>query len=281
MRFDEISGMDEDPIDEDILEGLCPLQGGILTIPDVHAMLILHYFRKYDERYGTRLTEGMEMPQLILGQDDIYEDEVVWHEEIENIMDEAIYSSGWSAAWISTETEGLEEAFEGGKGDEEIKRDFHEAYINFLDDAFREGFAKSCFMMEEDNVREAVGGLETGMVGIMWNEKLERYMSRRAAERDVVDAVCPEEDRCIDILGRKVWDPYMDAYMQDMAEYAGEEYAGRKYCRVMLGSDGYNWCWFDSVNPNWICRAIKLSRMLDLALEKLEIYEKRKEEGAA
>lgn len=281
MRLDEIRGMDEDLIDEEMLENLYLPQGGLATLPGIYVVLILYYFRKYDEQYGTRLTKGMKIPPLLLGADTEYEEEIVWFDEICRVMDKAVCSSGWSTAWVSTETEGLKEALESRKEDEEKKRDFHDAYINHLNDAFEEEFVKSCFMMEEENVMNAVSHLESGEIGIMWNEKLERYMRRRAAERKVVDTVCPEEDRCINRLSGEVWEPYMVTYMQDMIEYAGKEYAGRKYCRIVLGSDGYNYCWFDSVNPNWICRAIKLSRMLDLALEKLEIYEKRKEEEAA
>lgn len=281
MRFDEVVEMEEELIDENVLEELCSPNIGPSMIPDVYAVLILHCFRKYDERYGTNLTDRVKIPQMVMGFDTGYEEEMIWYEEVQDIMEEAIYASGWHAAWISTEMDGLRESMEGKNEEEMIKKDFHDAYIGCLDLMFQDGFVKSCFMMEEESVLEAAQCLESGEIGIMWNEKLDRYMRRRSAERDVVDVVCPDEDRYIARLSREVWEPYMTNFMQDEVEYTGREYAGRKYCRIVLGSDGYNFCWYDSINPNWIFRAMKLNHMLDLALEKLEGYKKRKEEEAA
>lgn len=280
MRFEEVAEMDDEPFDGDVLEELCSPGLGPSMIPDVYAVLILHYFRKYDEMYGTHLTDRVKIPQMVLGYDTGYEEEMIWFEEIQDIMEVAIYASGWNVAWISTEMNGLMESLEGEKDEEETRRNFHDAYIDCLNQNFHDGFVKSCFMMEEENVLEAARYLESGEIGIMWNEDLDRYMRRRAAERDVVDVVCPDEDRYIARLSKEVWEPYMITYMQDEVEYTGREYAGRKYCRIALGTDGYNYCWYDSVNPNWIFRAMKLSRMLGLALEKLDEYEKRKEEAA-
>lgn len=281
MRLDEIRDMDEEPIDEDTLDELCSPYGMSPMIPDIYAVLMLHCFRKYDERYGTNLMEGAKIPQLIPGRDSGYEEGMIWFEEITEIMDEAIYLSGWSAVWISTEMEELQEALERHRDDGEQERGFHDAYKRLMDDIFDDGFVKSCFMKEEESVMETAMYLEDGQFGIMWSEQLERYMHYRASEWDMVAAVCLEEDRCIDRLSKEVWEPYKVTYIQDMVEHEDGKYAGRKYCRIALGSDGYNCCWYDSVNPNWIFRAIKLSRMLDLAMEKIERQKKAKEGEAA
>nr|WP_289766809.1 hypothetical protein [uncultured Acetatifactor sp.] len=273
MRFEEVREMEESPMDEDVLEELCFPYSAASMISDVYAVLILRYYQKYDERYGTHLTRGMEIPQIVPGRDTGYEEESIWLEEIPGVMDRAIYSSGWNIAWISTETEGLQEALEGQKNEDEEKKDFHHAYGSCMEEIFLDGFEKSCFLREEENAMDAAKCLEDGQMGIMWNEQLDAYMRCRAAKRDVIAVVCPEEDKCIARLSEEIWEPYMITYMQDVVTYEGGEYDGRRYCRIVLGFDGYNYCWYDSINPNWICRAVKLNRMLDLALEKIERYE--------
>ena len=122
MRFEEVREMEESPMDEDVLEELCFPYSAASMISDVYAVLILRYYQKYDERYGTHLTRGMEIPQIVPGRDTGYEEESIWLEEIPGVMDRAIYSSGWNIAWISTETEGLQEALEGQKNEDEEKK---------------------------------------------------------------------------------------------------------------------------------------------------------------
>ena len=280
MGFDEIREMEEEPIDEDVLgELLSPYYGGL--IHDAYAVLILYYFRKYDERYGTCLTEGVEIPQVIQGHDAGYEEDYVWLEEMPKVMDNAIFMTGWSAAWISVEDEELQEALERQKKEGEGNEDFRSAYRNCINRVFADDFVKSCFMKEEEEAMEAARYLEEGQIGIMWNEKLDGYMRCRSVKQDMVATVCPEEDRYIGMLSSEIWEPYMVAFMEDMVEHTDGQYAGRKYCRIVMGGAGCNYCWFDSVNPNWIFRAIKLDRMLDLALEKIACYERAKEEEAA
>ncbi|HBA51135.1 MAG TPA: hypothetical protein DCZ91_25715 [Lachnospiraceae bacterium] len=281
MRYEDVKEMEEIPFDEDVLGELCSPAYASPMLPDVYAVLILRYYRKYDEQYGTDLTAKAKIPQLIPGRNDEYGEDTAWLEEMPDVMEKAMLASGWDVVWISTESEELREAIEGMEDAEAAKKNFHYAYTKYLNELLADGFAKSCFMKEEETAMEATGYLEDGQLGIMWNEKLQRYMRYRTEKKDMVAALCPEEDRYIEMLNEDVWEPYMITYVQDAVEYGGEEYRGRKYCRIALGSDGYNYCWYDSINPNWICSAIKLGRMLDLALERLERYEKGKEKEAA
>lgn len=281
MRYEDVKEMEEIPFDEDVLGELCSPAYASPMLPDVYAVLILRYYRKYDEQYGTNLTDGVEIPQLIPEREDKYGDDIFWYEEIPDVMEKAMAASGWDVVWINTTVEELQEAVVDMNDIEAQKDNFHYAYTNYLDELFTDGFVKSCFMQEEETAMETTEYLEDGHLGIMWNEKLQKYMRYRTEKKDVVAVLCPEEDRCIEMLSEDIWEPYMVAHVQDMVEYGGKEYSGWKYCRIVLGCDGYNYYWFESINPNWICSAIKLSRMLDLALEKLESYEKGKEKEAA
>ena len=51
-----------------------------------------------------------------------------------------------------------------------------------------------------------------------------------------------------------------------------KEIHGKSYCSVILGCDGDSYVSFEAVNPNWICTAVKLYKMLQLANEKIERF---------
>ena len=54
------------------------------------------------------------------------------------------------------------------------------------------------------------------------------------------------------------------------------------YCKIVLGAYMDSFVSFEAINPNWICTAVKLSKMLQLANEKLACFRagQKKEEAA-
>lgn len=175
--------------------------------------------------------------------------------------------------WLVTYDERLREMLEGTGDTSEA---FHTAYTQLLDEIYYDCFIKSCFLQEEEEMREMVAYLEEGEACIMWNSNLERYKKYRKENKEVVAAICPEEDHYISILQENVWMPFVASYTQKKS--VCEDMA---YCLVVLGCDGYNFCNSTDIDPNWILKAIKLGWMLRLALEKIDCYEAMKQNKEA
>lgn len=266
MKFEDVLCMDEAPFDGDILERVyyspyCDSP----AMPDTFAVLIFNYFMKFDERYGTQLTNCIDVMQ-VLSMKENDEDVILWHEEAPQLMDAALWESGWASMWLFC-SDALSDLIDEAPYSKESKKQFHEKYPVYIDEHLMDGFAKSCYLQEEDNVYESAFGMDEGYFGIMWNYKLDKYEKLQEKNRKLISTLCPEEDRCISRLKEDVWKPYIDAYVQDT-----ETCEGTKYIRVSIGCDGCSYFYFDSIDPNWICKAVKLGKMLDIALEKIEDF---------
>lgn len=273
MKLDDIRDMETEPFDEDVLEEVYYRQyESSAMMPDGFAVLILQYFMKFDERYGTQLTKDVYIEQVLpCSMDDV--DQQLWFENIDLLAGKAMNESGWYIEWINTEDEEFRVALEE-KGDSEEA--FHAAFKEFLDKYYGDCFIKSCFLQEEKEIRETVRCLEDGEVGILWNSSLERYKKYRRQNAEVVAAICPEEDYYISILQEAAWRPFIISYVQKTAVCED-----RTYGVIVLGCDGYNCCSSNDIDPNWIPKVIKLGWMLQLALEKIECYEDAKQSKKA
>lgn len=273
MKFEEIREMETEPFDEEILESVyCQQYTASVLMSDGFAALIFLYFRKFDERYGTRLTKHVNIWRVLPSfMDD--SDELLWNDNIGSVITEAMNESGWQIEWLLTYDDRLRVILEEKNDTPEA---FHEAYNQLLDEIYYDCFVKSCFLQEEEEMRETVAYLEDGEAGIMWNSNLERYMKYRKENKEVVAAICPEEDQYISILQEDVWMPYVASFTQKKS--VCEDMA---YCLVVLGCDGYHYYATTDIDPNWILKAIKLGWMLRLALEKIDCYEDVKQNKEA
>lgn len=265
MKLEDIREMETEPFDEEILESVYFHEYGTSAMmPDGFAALIFLYFRKFDERYGTRLTKFVDIGRVLPSfMDDA--DELLWNDNIEYVISEAMHEGGWQMDWFQTYDDRLSEMLEGKNDSPEA---FHEAFNQLLDEIYIDCFAKSCFLQEEEEMRETITYLEESEVCVMWNSNLERYKKYRKENKEVVAAICPEEDHYISILQEDVWMPFVAAFTQKKSVY--EDIT---YCLVVLGCDGYNYCTSTDIDPNWILKAIKLGWVLRLALEKIDCYE--------
>lgn len=274
MKFEEIREMETEPFDEEILESVyCGPYDSSAMMSDGYAVLILLYFMKFDERYGTRLAKFVDIEQILPNfMDD--SDRLLWRENIDSVINQTMHESGWDMEWLITYDERLRMVLEE-EGDS--KEAFHEVFKDFLDEIYYDCFVKSCFLQEEEEIRETIEYLEEGEVGIMWNSNLERYEKYHKKNKEIVAAICPEEDYYISILQEDVWMPYVASYTQKKSVCED-----RMYGMVVLGCNGYSFCSSIDINPNWILKAIKLGWMLQLALEKIDCYEnaKRSKEAA-
>lgn len=266
MKFEDVLCMDEAPFDVDILERVyySPYCNSP-SMPNIYAILIFNYFMKFDERYGTQLTNCIDVVQ-ILSMKEGDEDILLWNEDAPLLMQAALWESGWISVWFSC-SDDLSNLTDKEPYSEKGREQFHEKYPDYIEKHLADSFVRSCFLQEEDNVYEATFEMDEGYFGIIWNYKLDMYEKLQEKNRKLISALCPEEDRYISCLKEEVWKPYIDAYVRDT-----ENCEGTKYVRVMIGCDGYNFFYFDAIDPNWICKAAKLGKMLDIVLEKIEDF---------
>ena len=273
-NLDEILNIHTEPFSDDILEDLYYANAyyqQATTMLDSLAAIIFLYYKKFDEQYGTSLAEGIVVEQIF--PKDAYSDEkFIWREYIEGVMIEALQESGWSMHWLGTYIEELRVVIEEKK---ESKEAFHDAYKQVIDSIYEDGFEKSCWLKEEDEIREA-GWLEELDMCLLWNSDLDRYNEYRRKNKNVVASICPKEDRSISLLEEQVWKPYVMWYVQkaDVCE-------DRKYAFTILGCDGFSFCNVADINPNWIVKILKLGWLLQSALEKIDCYEAEKQRSKA
>lgn len=277
MKLEAILAMDEEPFDTGVFEAVYyPAYTNSPGLPDTYAMLIFHYYSKFDQKYGTRLMEGIEFKRIL---PDVYEDmeeDMLWFDHASDILEEAASISGWSVDFLDLGECDLPNMLEDGgyQGHMENEKEiFRTIFFEFLLHEYDSNFTRSCYASIADDVNDAFNSMEYAVICVMSNEKLDRYMWYRKEHQSVIAAVCPEEDRCIYNLLEKIEYPFQVFFTSKIHECEEEENRGRRFISTLLGNDGYNYCLEGCVNPNWVCSAIKLGMMLDLALEKITVYE--------
>lgn len=275
-RFEDAAGIDTEPFDSELLEEVYVKPYAMEAImPDAFAVLMFRYFELFDRRYGTNITEDIVIDQLIGYDRDEDTDKVIWYQESDKLLEGAIDNAGWEMGMLGTEDvvaflENADKSYE----DEDV---FREEYKMYLDKVCKDSFLKDALLRESNTMLEAMQEMEDGVFLIIWNPELNAYMQFREKHPDIVEAVCKAEDQWIVKLEEDVWEPYMAFYRQKK-----EVMDGLAYCKVLIGCAYDSYVAFGTVNPNWICTAIKLNKMLQLANEKLACFKAgQKNEEAA
>lgn len=265
-RFEDAAGIDTEPFDSDRLEEIYVRPYAMEALmPDAFAVLMFRYFELFDRRYGTNIAGEITIDQLIGYDSDEETDEMIWYQESDKLLVGAIENAGWKLGLVGTEDvvqymDSSEKSFE----DVDL---FRKEYKICLDDIFMDGFLKDALLRESETMMEAMQEMEDGDFLIIWNPELNDYMQFREKYPDIVEAVCKAEDQWIVKLEEDVWEPYMAFYRQKK-----EVMDGLAYCKVLIGCSYDSYVAFGTVNPNWICTAVKLYKMLQLANEKLECF---------
>lgn len=276
MKLEAILAMDEEPFDTDVFEEVYyPAYTNSPGLPDTYAMLIFHYYSKFDQKYGTRLMDGIEIKRILPDVDEDMEEDMLWCNHAEDILEEAARISGWNIDFLELNECNLQYMLENAdyqRHAENEKEVFRAIFSEFLFLEYESDFLRSCYASIVDDVSDAINSMEYAVICVMSNEKLDRYMQYRKEHQSVVEAACPEEDRCIYNLLDKIEYPFQVFFSSNIHE-CEEENRGRRFISTLLGDDGDNYCLEGCVNPNWICSAIKVGMMLDLALEKITVYE--------
>lgn len=275
-RFEDAAGIDTEPFDTERLEEIYVRPYAMEALmPDAFAVLMFRYFELFDRRYGTNIAGEIAIDQLIGYDRDEETDEMIWYQESDKLLVGAIENAGWKLGLVGTEDvvqymDSSEKSFE----DVDL---FRKEYKICLDDIFMDGFLKDALLRESETMMEAMQEMEDGDFLIIWNPELNDYMQFREKYPDIVEAVCKAEDQWIVKLEEDVWEPYMAFYRQKK-----EVMDGLAYCKVLIGSSYDSYVAFGTVNPNWICTAVKLNKMLQLANEKLDCFKagQKKEEAA-
>lgn len=277
MKFEAILAMDEEPFDTDVFEEVYyPAYTNSPGLPDTYAMLIFHYYSKFDQKYGTKLMDGIEIKRILPDVDEDMEEDMLWRDHASDILEEAASISGWSLDFLELNECDLQYMLEDAgyqRCAENEKEVFRTVFTEFLFLEYESDFLRSCYASIMDEVSDAINSMDYAVICVMSNEKLDRYMRYRKEHQSVVAAVCPEEDRCIYNLLDKIEYPFQVFFTSKIHECEEEENRGRRFISTLLGNDGYNYCLEGCVNPNWICSAIKMGMMLDLAFEKITVCE--------
>lgn len=271
-RFKEAEQIDTEPFDPDVLQEIYvrPYATDVY-MTDPFTLLLFHYFELFDRKYGTSITERVSIGRVI-GNSEYYD---LWYQEAAYLLEDAMYDSGWCMDAVSTEY--LREHLEEAKKSEESDNWFQEGYRNCLDTVLYDCFLKDALLAESETMESMMEGLDEGHLVIVWNPELDAYMRFREEHPDMIEAVCKDEDQWIVKLEEDIWEPYMAFYQCER-----KKIHGKSYCSVVLGYDGYSCVSFEAINPNWICKAVKLYKMLQLANEKLACFQiGRKKKSAA
>lgn len=275
-RFEDAAGIDTEPFDTERLDEIYVRPYAIEALmPDAFAVLMFRYFELFDRRYGTNIVGEITIDQLIGYGRDEETDNMIWYQESDKLLMGAMENAGWEIGLINTEyvVTYLDNADKSCE-DEDI---FRKEYKTLLDEICKDSFLKDALTRESDTMLEAMQEMENGDLIIIWNPELNAYMQFREKHPDVVEAVCKAEDQWIVKLEEDVWEPYMAFYRQKK-----EVMDGLAYCKVLIGCSYDSYVAFGTVNPNWICTAVKLNKMLQLANEKLDCFKAgQKNEEAA
>ncbi len=270
-RFKEAAQIDIEPFDGDVLEEVYvrPYASEVyMTFP--FAILVFRYFALFDQRYGTDIAGSGNVERLV----GYSEDTEFWYEEASGLLDEAMRECGWCREIISSEY--LDEFFEEMTDSEGNEASDEEKYLRFLDAGLCDGFLKDALREESKAALEMKNYMEFGYLVIVWNSALNKYMQFREKHPDMIETVCREEDRWIVELEKDIWEPYMAFY-----ECGRKEVNGQAYSKIVLGCTGDSYVAFEAINPNWLCKAVKLDKMLQLANEKLACFQAGRESGSA
>lgn len=274
-RFEEAAQIDEEPFDYKLLKEIYVTPyAQEACMPDAFSILLFRYFELFDRKYGTQITRFVHMDQMIGYSQELDMEWLIWYQESQNLFTGAMINTGWDVGAISAE----EIRLSVGNIDELSKDEtmFQKAYEKFLDDMVRDGFLKDVLLREDKLMLEAIELMEDGYLAIIWNSALNDYMQFRKEHSDMIEAVCKNEDQWIIKLEEDIWQPYM-AFYQQKKEMMGED----AYCKVLVGWGMDSYISSGSIDPNWICKAVKLNKMLQLANEKLRNFQAGGKVGAA
>lgn len=275
-RFEDAAQIDTEPFDSELLDEIYirPYAQEVF-MTDVFATLLFRYFELFDRRYGTNISKYVNMYQIIGYRRETDIDEQIWYQEAADLLTGAMNNTGWCMGGLNTEEvicylNDTEEAMKN----EDL---FTTEYQMCLDNIFNDCFLKDALFRESKIMKEAIEEMEEGNLVIVWNEELNGYMQFREKNPDIIEAVCKDEDQWIVKLEEDIWEPFMAFYRQEK-----DVMDKKAYCKIVLGYYMDSYVSFEAVNPNWICKAVKLSKMLQLANEKLACYKagQKKKEAA-
>lgn len=273
-RFEDAAQIDTEPFDSELLDEIYirPYAQEVY-MTDVFATLLFRYFEQFDRRYGTNISEYVNIDQMIGYCRETDMEYLIWYQEAAELLVGAMNNTGWCMGALNTEeVRGYLDDMEESMKDEDL---FATEYQICLNDIFRDCFLKDALLKESKIMKGAVEEMDEGSLAIMWNKELNDYMQFREEHSDIIEAVCKDEDQWIVKLEEDIWEPYMAFYRQEK-----DTLDGMAYCKVLLGTYMDSYVSFEAINPNWICKAVKLSKMLQLANEKLECFragQKKKE----
>ncbi len=265
-RFEEAAQIDTEPFDSGLLDEIYirPYAQEVF-MSDAFAALLFRYFELFDRKYGTDISCDVDIERIIGYSREEEMDHLLWYREAADLLMRAMDNSGWYIGTISRE-----EVRDYLDNTEELLEDevlFRKEYQKCVDDIFEDSFLKDALLRESKVMKEIIEEMEEGNLVIVWNPELNDYMKFREEHPDIIEAVCKDEDWWIIKLEEDIWEPYMAFFREEK-----DIMDGKAYCKVVLGYYMDSYVSFEAINPNWICKAVKLNKMLQLANEKLACF---------
>lgn len=261
MELKEILKVDTEPFPEEVIEQLCG-RSGYYEMPSnftYHILsLIMRYFQLFDKKYQVGLKKALEDYQVLGLKADVDNEKFeYWYEDSRILMDMAISCFNWDVYCMYANWDREDSLAKG--------ENFHDTFLQYMETVDADLETKNILKQEESIIEEAACYLEEGSLWLMRNKKLEKYLSMRKQNMKLIEKLCKEEDKYIQIANEGIWTPLYDGF-----SYEKKEYNGIPYLIIVTGSDGYNYYGEECFNPNWICKAFVLDELLNLALDKLE-----------
>lgn len=265
MELEEIVRMDEEIFDEEKLKKAFFSMGkSTPTLPGKYAIQAFQHFAEYDEKYGINLLKDADMSMLQEYPSD------TWINNARFLLDSVITEGGWHKEEIWSDDERLPSISEDLELEKSVEEMLYSAYlrIRFSNNVTSLGYR---FLYPQlQTVKDMVTYLESGCLCVIWNNRIDKFMKYYDSSVKRVKLVCSDEVPYIMNLLGEVWNPFISAHMQEASGLLGPSGVERRYIRALLGSDGISSYSFDALNPNWICKAVKLDLLLEKAIKKLE-----------
>lgn len=269
MELKEILEIDTEPFPEYILEDFMFQDYYSVSPYSNHfEILIMRYFYLFNKKYQIGMEWVIENNRMLGIESKDYKDEMpLYYEDSRVLMDYAIGHFGWDFRCLNVDSIEMDNLTTDCFDSEEGKEKFNNYFLACLEKFEYDPKVIKMFLQEGEIAFNAHCGLEEGEIWIIYNEKLSKYLKLREQHQDIIEIICKEEDAHIRMMELSIWEPLYNCFYEERKDCEGEP-----YLVLITGFDGYSGYGEEYFNPNWVCRAYKLSELLDSALKKLENY---------
>jgi len=269
MDFNEIMGIDRSPFDQDLLMDICHPQSMVDGLSYLlYRICINRYFVKFEQTYGIgsklyiyilRLRlECLREQEFDMDRCDVLADV---YEDNSELFYSFLNDTGWDM--FGFDVEWLSEIMEES-GKELYDTPWEEILHFFVQNTTLDKSEDITMLGAGKEVIYGAGGFDVGEVYFIWNRKLAAYMHLKERYKKLVDRIIPEESKAISMTVNEIQTPLFYSWDSDSGLLID-----RYYIVFSMGSNGYDYVSWDSLNYNALFSFFVLDLLLQDAMKKL------------